>query len=182
MEFGSLLEAKSRRMDTIHSEFASLCKSLSHARYSSKSAQGCVDLIVKGSLLAVPYRSCLRDKLALEQEQKQSEAAAYQSLVDNLTNSGISIDRELVEKAICGGSEKAHARLAPSESNLKVLKEAIESWKVAERACKAMHESAAKDENHAIGLLRDHLKIVEGIADSLHCLMEIGRQTLGGAS
>ena len=141
-----------------------------------------MDLIVKGSLLAVPYRLCLRDKLALEQEQKQSEAAAYQSLVDNLTNSGISIDRELVEKAIREGSEKAHAGLVTSESNLKVLEEAIESWKVAERASKAMHESAAEDENHAIGLLRDHLEIVEGIADSLHGLLEIGRQTIGGAS
>ena len=180
--FGLPLEPKSQTMDTIHSEFASLCKSLSQATYRSKSAQGCVDLIAKGSLLALPYRLRLRDKLALEQERKQSEAAAYQSLVDNLTNSGISIDRELVEKAIRAGSEKAHAALAPSESNLKVLKEAIVSWKVAERACKAMHESAAKDENHAIGLLRDHLKIVEGMADSLRCLVEKGRQIMGGAS
>ena len=180
--FGLPLEPKSQTMDTIHSEFASLCKSLSQATYRSKSAQGCVDLIAKGSLLALPYRLRLRDKLALEQERKQSEAAAYQSLVDNLTNSGISIDRQLVEKAIRAGSEKAHAALAPLESNLKVLKEALESWKVAERACKAMHESAAKDENHAIGLLRDHLKIVEGMADSLRCLVERGRQTMRGVS
>ena len=182
IEFGLPLETKSQTMDTIHSEFASLCKSLSQATYRSKSAQGCVDLIVKGSLLAVPHRLRLRDKLALEQEQKQLETAAYQSLVDNLTSSGISIDRELVEKAIRRGSEKAHAGLATSESNLKVLEEAIGSWKVAERASKAMHESAAKDENHAIGLLRDHLKIVEGMAESLRCLMEKGRQTMEGAS
>lgn len=181
-DFGSLLDTKSQTMDTIHSEFASLCESLSQATYRSKSAQGCVDLIVKGSLLAVPYRSCLRENLALEHQQKQSEAAAYQSLVDHLTNSGISIDRELVEKAIRGGSEKAHAGLATSEANLKVLKEAIESWKIAERACKAMYESAIKDENHATDLLRDHLKIVEGMADSLSSLMEIGRQTMGGSS
>ena len=182
IEPGSTLETKSQTMDAIHSEFATLCKSLSRATYCSKSAQGCVDLIVKGLLLAVPYRLCLRDKLALELEQKQSEAAAYQSLVDNLTKSGISIDRELVEKAIREGSEKAHAGLATSESNLKVLEEAIESWRVAERASKVMHMSAAKDENHAIGLLRDHLQIVEGLADSLRGLVEIGRQTIGGAS
>ena len=182
IEAGSPLETKSRTIDTIHSEFATLCKSLSQATYCSKSAQGCVDLIVKGSLLAVPYRLCLRDKLALELEQKQSEAAAYQSLVDNVTKSGISINRELVEKAIREGSEKAHAGLATSESSLKVLEEAIESWSVAERASKAMHESAGKEENHAIGLLRDHLQIVEGIADSLRGLVEIGRQTIGGAS
>ena len=182
IEYGSALETRSQTMDAIHSEFATLCKSLSQATHCSKSAQGCVDLIVKGSLLDVPYRSCLRDKLALEQEQKQSEAAAYQSLVDNLTNSKISIDRELVEKAIREGSGKAHAGLATSESNLKVLEDAIESWRVAERASKAMHESAAKDENHAIGLLRDHLQVVEGIADSLRGLVEIGRRTIGGAS
>ena len=182
IEAGSPLETKSQTIDTIHSEFATLCKSLSQATYCSKSAQGCVDLIVKGSLLAVPYRLCLRDKLALELEQKQSEAAAYQSLVDNVTNSRISIDRELVEKAIREGSEKAHAGLVTSESNLKVLEEAIESWSVAERASKAMYESAGKEENHAIGLLRDHLQEVEGIADSLRGLVEIGRQTIGGTS
>ena len=182
IELGSPLESKSQTMDTIHSEFAGLCKSLSQAIHRSKSAQGCVDLFVKGSLVAVPYRVCLRDKLALEQEQKQSEAAAYQSLVDNFTNSGISIDRELVEKAIREGSEKARAGLATSESNLKMLEEAIGSWKVAERASKAMLESAAKDENYAIGLLRDHLKTVESMADSLRCLMEKGRHTMGGAS
>ena len=175
-------EAKSQRMDTIHSEFTSLYNSLSQATYRSKSAQGCADLIVKGSLLAVPYRLYLRDKFALAQGQKQSEVAAYESLIDNLTNSGISIDREPVEKAIRGGSAKAQAGLASLENNLKVLKEAIKGWKVAEHACKAMHESAAKDESHATALLRDHLKIVEGIADSLRCLVEIGHQTMGGAS
>ena len=182
IESGLPLGIKSYGMDTIHSETASLCRSLSQATYHSKSAEGCVDLIVKGSLLAVPYRLCLRDRLALEQEQSQSEAAAYQSLMDNLTNSGISIDREPVEKTIRGGSEKAHAGLASLESNMKVLDEAIEGWKVAERACRAMHESAVRDESHANGLLRDHLKIVEDIADSLHYLVEIGRQSMGGAS
>lgn len=179
---GLPLGIKSYGMDTIHSETASLCKALSQATYYSKSAEGCLDLIMKGSLLAVPYRLHLRDKLSLEQEQKQSEAAAYQSLIDNLTNSGITIDREPVEKAIRGGSEKAHAGLASLESNLKVLKEAIEGWKVAERACKAMHESVARDESQATELLRDHLKIVEDISDSLRCLVEIGHQTIGGAS
>ena len=81
IESGLPLGIKSYGMDTIHSETASLCRSLSQATYHSKSAEGCVDLIVKGSLLAVPYRLCLRDRLALEQEQKQSEAAAYQSLM-----------------------------------------------------------------------------------------------------
>ena len=182
IETGLPLGIKSYGMDTIHSETASLCRSLSQATYHSKSAEGCVDLIVKGSLLAVPHRLSLREKLVLEQAQKQSEAAAYQSLLDNLTNSGISIDREPVEKAIRGGSEKAHAGLASVESNMKALEEAIEGWKVAERACKAMHESAARAESHANGLLRDHLKIVEDIADSLRCLVEIGRQSMGGAS
>ena len=179
---GSPLGIKSYGMDTIHSETASLCKSLSQATFHSKSAEGCLDLIVKGSLSAVPYRIHLRDKFSLEQEQSQSEAAAYQSLMNNLTNSEITIDREPVEKAIRGGSDKAHARLASLESNLKVLKEAIEGWKVAERACKAMHESAARDECQTTELLRDHLKIVEEIADSLRCLVEIGHQTIGGAS
>ncbi len=178
IEFGLPLETKSQTMDIILSRSASLCKSLSQARYRSKSAQGCVDLIAKGSLLAVPYRLCLRDRLALEQEQRQSEAAAYQSLVDKLTNSGISTGREPVEKAIREGREEVNAGLVTSESNLKVLKEAIESWKVVERASEAMHESAAKDENHADGLLRDHLKIVERMEDSLRCTREKGHQTL----
>lgn len=181
-ELGVPLENGSRTMDNIHSEFASLRKSLTQATYRSQSAQGCVDLIVKGSLLAVPHRSRLRDYLALQHQQKQSEAAAYHSLVDILTNSIISVDRELVERAVHGGSEKASAGLATSEANLKVLEKALGCWEVAERACKAMYESAANEEKHAIELLRDHLNTVEGMAESLRCLAEIGRQVIGGAS
>ena len=183
-ESGLRLDIKSQTMDIILSKSASLCKSLSQARYRSKSAQGCVELIAHGSLLVVPYKSCLRDKLQLEQEQKQSEAAEYQSLVNKLANSGISTDREPVEKAIRElreGSEKVHAGLVTSKSNLKVLKEAIESWEVVVRASEAMHERAAKDENHADRLLRDHLKIVERVEDLLRRTREKGDQTLEAA-
>ena len=70
-------EAKSQRIDTTHSEFMSLCNSLSQAIYRLKSAQECADIIIKGSLLAIFYRVCLRDELVLQQGQKKSEAAAY---------------------------------------------------------------------------------------------------------